>query len=205
MLAVLALGAKYFGGAGLDNQPSKQSHTNLGGGFELREIELLDANGDVIKNDVKYSNLYRDGLKVCETVFRQGGLSRGFVDGYCALIAYAKQPHVDKKRTHYIREYFNFGDHCIINTSGEIVLSAKNSLSNPSHVCGNVGCLDTGLYDLRTGEQFATTGRSMIIGKKYIVLDHAYSHSGHDKFMPTGVYQIDTETCETVKIDDIKK
>lgn len=110
---------------------------------------------------------------------------------------------------HYVRDKarqggFSFGTHVIINRLGEIVLSGTGISSYPYHSGGHVGQLKDTYYDLRTGDPILTASSSgAISSKNLIIIEHRYDW--YNKDLPLGVYTINKETCEVLKIDDVKK
>jgi len=191
----------YFGGLIKEMDPeSKYPHDKLGGGYELREIEILAEGGQfIVNNREKYSHLYHNGLKVSDEVFRRGGTGGKFKDGYCKLIHYIqKEPHTEK------RHGFDFGTHVIINHLGDIKLKGEGISSYPDHIGGHLGSLGNYVYDLRTGEAIAVKSSTSITGSNCIIIDHRYEWYNKDISMPLGIYQIDFWTAEIKKIDDVK-
>jgi hypothetical protein len=178
---------------------TKNPYERLGGGYELRPIEILAEGGQfVLENREKYSHLYLNGERVTDSVFRKGGMGGEFKDGYCELIYYSqREEHTQKKHG------FDFGIHVIINILGEIVLKGTGISSYSSHSGGNVGKLKDTYYDLRSGQPILTASSSgAISSKNYIIIEHRYDW--YDKKLPLGLYSINKETCEVTKIDDIK-
>lgn len=178
---------------------SSTKYKQLNEGFELRPLDDLGKKkGKLIPNTNKYSHLYKDGKKLSKTIFREGGLCMGFKDGYCALIKY----DIDKKR----EEGFSFGAHCIINTKGEIVLSAESTCEYPRHIGGHLGGIEKTIYDLRNGNPIFVYD-DYIKGKTSIIAEFRYDWD-YKKIegvnLGTGIYKIDFLTCEITKIDDVK-
>lgn len=198
--ALLSDGYMFGGSIFGDNpfeEPEKYPYERLGQGYELRPIELSEEEAkDSHIVGLQYSHLYHNGLKVSDNIFRRGGTGGTFKDGYCALI-------------HYVREKarqggFSFGTHVIINHLGEIVLSGTGISSYPYHSGGHVGQLKDTYYDLRTGNPILTASSSgAISSKNLIIIEHKYDW--YNKDLPLGVYTINKETCEVLKIDDVKK
>jgi len=184
---------KIFGG----DPEVRSPYEGLNDGYELRPFELKDKEGDIIKNQAKYSHLYHNGLRVNDLIFRQGGISNGFKDGYCSLIHYTKEKGQRE-------DGFSFGTHVIINRLGEIVLAGTGIASYPSHCGGNVGKLNDTYYNLMTGEKIfnARCSSGSITSKNYIIVEHRYDW--YDKSLPLGVYMLNNQTCEYTKIDEIK-
>lgn len=181
---------------GMYDPEERNPYESLGEGYELRPIELKDKKGNTVENREKYSHLYHDGLKVDDLVFRKGGMSNGFRDGYCSLIYYT--PEEGKRE-----DGFSFGIHVIVNRLGEIVLAGTGITSYPSHCGGNVGKLNDTYYNLLTGEKiFNVSSSGSISGKNYIIVEHRYDW--YDKSLPLGVYMLDKNTCEYTKIDEVK-
>jgi hypothetical protein len=190
----------YFGGMPFSETEERSPYDNLGNGFELRPIEILAEDGQsIVDNRESFSHLYKDGNKVCDMVFRKGGYSGDFKDGYASLILYVqKEKHTEK------RHGFDFGTHVIINEQGKTCLEPGRSTSYPSHQGGNIGKLKDTYYDLRTGEKILNCSSSgSISGQNFIIVEHKYDW--YDKNLPLGVYKIDKQTCEFEKIDDIKR
>ena len=179
-------------------QEEKSPHEKLGDGYELRPIDITIDN-KLIENTSKYSNLYKDGVKVCDKIFRKGGFGGKTKDGYIELIHYIRETNKEKSD----RYGFSFGKHVIINTNGDIVLEGKNSLDYPYHYGGNIGHLNNELYDLRTGTIIAPKCSNTITGKNSIIIEHRYDFTSKFK-LPLGIYKIDLFTCELTKIDEIK-
>lgn len=187
-----------FGGLVKDYEDAKPKypHERLGDGYELREIELKDKKGNPIENSSKYSHLYHNDLKVSDNIYRRGGTGGDYQDGYCKLIYYT----LDKKR----ECGFSFGIHVIVNKLGEICLSGTQMSSYPSQCGGNLGKLKDTYYNLCTGEEVITASSSNTINaKNYMFVEHRYDW--YNKSLPLGVYQIDKETCEYTKIDEVKR
>jgi hypothetical protein len=123
-----------FGGGPFEPK-EKSPYEDLNDGFELRPIEMLAEGGQIVlDNREKYSHLYHNGVRIGNEIFRKGGMSNGFKDGYASLIHYTKrEEHTEKKHG------FDFGTHVIINRAGKIVLSGTGVSSYPSHYGKNVG------------------------------------------------------------------
>jgi hypothetical protein len=188
-----------FGGSPSRFAEKEEPYESLGNGYELRPIEILAEGGQfVVENREKYSHLYWNGSKVCDLIFRKGGMGGEFKDGYCSLIQYTqKEPHTQKNHG------FDFGIHVIINEQGIIRMSGTGISYHPSHCGGNIGKLKDTYYDLRTGEEILTASSSgAISSKNLIIIEHRYDW--YNKSLPLGVYTINKTTCEITKIDDTK-
>jgi len=191
-------GGSYF--SNIFNEPvEKYPYTRLGDGYELRPIELKDKKGNILDNREKYSHLYHNDLKICDTIFRKGGASGDFKDGYTELIVYKQiKPHTADALG------YDYGVHSLINKLGDICLSGTAMASYPYHCGGNLGKLDKIYYNLCTGEEVISVGSGdQINGVNYLLVEHRYDW--YNKSLPLGVYRIDKLTCEILKIDEIKK
>jgi len=182
-------------------EKEKSPYEELGGGYELRPIEILTEGGQfVVENNDKFSNLYHNGLKVSDEVFRKGGVCNGFKDGYCNLIHYVKEGEHTLKR-----HGFSYGTHVLINELGDTVLSVSGLNETPYHLGGNVGTIKNSFYNLKTGDIILSSDTTSIInGRKFTIVNHRYEWYDKENKFPIGVYKIDKETCEVVKIDDIR-
>lgn len=185
-----------------EQQVEKYPYERLGNGYELRPIKLTakeKEDSHIINSN--YCNLYHNGLKVSDNIFRKGGIGGNFKDGYCQLIHYIRERKSDK----YGKRYFSSGEHVIVNNVGEIVLKSDSFSSNyPAHDGGNVGHIKDLYYDLRTGKPFMVKGSSDIIGSKKIIVNHSYDWYGKELNIPIGIYIIDKQSCEFEKIDEVK-
>ena len=114
---------------------------------------IVDKEGKSVRNN--YGYLCKDGIQICNTVFRKGGVSGGFQDGYCSLILYT--PNNSK-------EGYDSGTHVIIDETGKVCLKAEKGLDYPSYIKGVVGKLGNIYYNLKTGE---------------IILDGSYKTGGY--------------------------
>lgn len=202
LLEMMSRGSSYFGGGGDifrdlgdDNKP-KNNYINLKNGYELRPIEFKD---EKVNSDLKYSHLYKDGEQISKEIFRKGGISNGYKDGYCQLIHYVR----DKKR----QSGFSYGYHVIVNDLGEIVLSNSGLASDsPRYDGGNLAHMKDKFYNLKTGEAFMVRSSSNVIsGKNSVIVNHSYDWYGKDLEIPIGIYKIDKVTCEVTKIDEIDR
>jgi hypothetical protein len=187
-----------FGGLVKEPKPVNP-YESLNDGFELRPIELSkkeSENSRIV--GLKYSHLYKDGVKVSDEIFRKGGLCHGFKEGYCGLIHYTRTKEPKKND-----EGFSFGTHVIVNTDGKICLEGK-SLASPYHTGGNVGSVGDYYYNLLTGEKICHRPRTIIVGGEYLYLEHRYNFDYYEVKIPVGVYKLNKITLELTKIDEIK-
>jgi hypothetical protein len=187
-----------FGGLTKEPKPVNP-YEDLNDGFELRPIKLSkkeSENSRIV--ELKYSHLYKDGIKVSDEIFRKGGLCSGFKEGYCGLIHYTRTKELKKNDNG-----FSFGDSVIINTEGKICLS-RAGLDYPYHVGGNVGSVGNYYYNLLTGEKICYRPSSVIVGKECLYLDNKYTFDYYEVKIPVGVYKLNKITLELTKIDEIK-
>lgn len=191
--------AAYFGG--IEPPEEKYPYERLGDGYELRPIEILAEGGQlVLDNEIKYSHLYHNGLKVSDEVFRVGGMGGKFKDNYCSLIHYTQErEHTEEKLG------FSFGTFVIINHLGDIVLKGESfSSDHPHHIGGHIASKGNYIYDLRTGKAIAPKSSSSMKGSNFLFIEHKYSWYNKEVELPLGIYAINLFTAEISKIDDIK-
>jgi RNA recognition motif-containing protein len=204
---MLTYAAEILSNGGLDylfgGQPKKVKPVNpyedLNDGFELRPIELMEEES---KNkrivDMKYSHLYKDGVKLSDHIFRKGGLCSGFKEGYCDLIHYTRTNESKKNDNG-----FSFGESVIINTDGKICLT-REGLDYAYHLGGNIASMGNYYYNLLTGEKICYKPSSVIKGEEYLYLEHRYNFGYYEVKIPVGVYKLNKVTLELTKIDEIK-
>jgi hypothetical protein len=198
MMATPGFGS-FFGGLPFQEK-DPYPYERLGGGYELRPIELTENESkDRHTVDSNYCHLYHNDLKVSDLMFRKGGMSNGFKDGYCSLINYTRTKEPKKNNSG-----FSFGTHVIINHLGEIVLGASSSLDHPYHISGHLASFGNYIYDLRTGKAIAPKSSTTIKGVNCIIVEHRYSWYDKEVKLPLGIYRIDFQTAEVTKIDDVK-
>ncbi len=143
---------------------------------DLGQNFKLVSDNSMLDNRNNYSHLYKNGVKISDTLFRRGGMSKGFDETeYCMLIAY----HNLQKST--------IGNHCIIDLNGDIVLEASE-LKYPYHLKGVIAVLDEKYYNLKTKE-IITKGYNTIKSESYIFVENQYN-SEYEK----GVYKIEYST-----------
>jgi hypothetical protein len=154
--------------------PSLQTKDPLEERYLGKDIYLVPLKIRNDKNVNKYGHLYKNGIKLNNKIFRVGGMSSGFKEkeNYCNLIYY------DKIKS--------FGNHCIINTDGEIVLMAANTLRDPYFLKGCIATMDKIYYNLITRKPIVK-GYNSINSEKYLFVENQYE---------IGVYKIEYETGE---------
>lgn len=189
----------FFGGLPFEEK-EQYPYERLGGGYELRPIELTEEESkDRHTVDSNYCHLYHNDLKVSDLIFRKGGICNGFKDDYCSLIHYIRTKEPKKNNSG-----FSFGNHVIINHLGEIVMGAPSGLDHPSHIGGHLASIGNYIYDLRTGKAIAPKSSTTIKGVNCIIIEHRYDWYDKEVKLPLGVYRIDFKTVEVTKIDDVK-
>lgn len=190
--------SRFFGGLPKEPKPVNP-YESLNDGFELRPIEILAEGGQfVLDNKLKYSHLYKDGVKVSDEIFRKGGICHGFKDGYCNLIHYVLEREHEEKRLG-----FSSGESVIINTDGKICLT-REGLDYAYHSGGNVASMGGYYYNLLTGEKIFPKPASVITGGEYLYFEHRYNFDYYEVKIPVGVYKLNKITLELTKIDEIK-
>jgi len=199
-MEVLSNGGFEYLFGGLPKEPKVVNpYEDLNDGFELRPIELTEEES---KNQrivgLKYSHLYKDGVKVSDDIFRKGGLCHGFKEGYCGLIHYTRTNESKKND-----DGFSFGESVIINTDGKICLT-REGLDYAYHSGGNVGSMGNYYYNLLTGEKICRRPSTVITGGEYLYLEHRYNFDYYEVKIPVGVYKLNKITLELTKIDEIK-
>lgn len=196
---MISNGGLYSIFGGLTKKPKPVNpYQSLNDGFELRPIKLSNKESENPRIvDLKYSHLYKDGVKVSDEIFRKGGLCSGFKEGYCGLIHYIKTKESKKNNSG-----FSFGNHVILNTEGKICLEGKG-LDYPYHSGGNVGSVGNYYYNLLTGEKICHRPSSGITGVECLYLEHRYNFDYYEVKIPVGVYKLNKITLELTKIDEI--
>jgi hypothetical protein len=184
----------------LGEPAEKPLYEKLNHGFELRPINIYTKdNKTIIENREKFSQLYHNGVKVSDDIFRIGGSCGGFNDGYCKLIHYTKV-----KQSKDNKFGFDSGKHVIINESGKICLSGNSYHDYPTHIGGHIASMSNYIYDLRSGTAIAPKSSTSIQGLNCVIIDHRYSWYDKEVTLPVGIYKIDYKTAEITLLDNVK-
>ena len=176
----------------------KSPYHQLGNQIELRPVTLTNSKGEYIENSNKYGNLYKNGIKLSDEVFRIGGFGGSFKNElYCSVIHYKKTNPKIVKSEH---DLFDSGKHCLINDQGQIVMHCDY---NYYYLGGNVVYHNSKYISVLTNKEFFNSSSNNIIGKNYIIVSHTYNFGQNN--IPVGIYKIDKLTCEVIKIDELNK
>ena len=137
-----------------------------------------------IENNIsRYSHLYKDGVKISNTYFRLGGFDTGFNNKlYASLIHYPNYP-IDKEC---------WGNHCIIDSNGKIVLEAEKFDSSLYYLDGVIAKKRDIYINLLTGEPIVKSYSTSLKSKEFIFVE---CNDYEDKFKK-GIYKINKNTGE---------
>lgn len=185
---------------GIERKPDvyKQNDwTNLGDGYYLVPI------ADFGENRERYSHLYKDGQKLSDSYFRKGGMHFGWKGNYTMLIVYQKMP---RKRTgkppkkDEPKYSFDFGHHCVIDRSGNIVYTTTNALEYPCLIGGCLMSIKNSIINLIDGSKLIHYNGSMLSSDEFIFVENNY-----DSNYKYGVYKISKADGEIVLYEKNKK
>jgi len=182
-IAMLALHGTYKAGHKITHLQGESTYAkyHIGQDIFLMPTDDFKDNKEMSCNDFGY--LYKDGKQLSDIPFRKGGLFSGFKDQqYCSIIAYP-----ELKTSGY-----SFGNHCIINTKGEIVLDRGASLDYPYHLKGVIGAVKGTYYNLETGKPIVS-GSQTLKSDTYFFVQNSYSFGDEAKY-EKGVYKIEYAT-----------
>jgi len=157
--------------------------TDLKNGFHLIPI-------DEENNQNNYSHLYRNNQKISDLIFRKGGMSIGFKNGFCMLIVYNKIKKTKTNQTGYDQ-----GNFVIINEKVEILLQSGNKLTEyPTYVDGIIAHMNDTFYNLLTKE-IICVGNSKIRTEENLFVE---IYGNRENNYKTTVCQICLKTGETI-------
>lgn len=163
-------------GVALANEAAQHDENDLGKGFRLEPVDYKRYEND----SSQYYNLFKDGKKISDKIFRRGGISSGFKKGdYCSLIVYGD----DKIGVG--------GTHCIVDMQGKIVHKQSKGLSYPYLAGGVIVSDDNWYYNLLNGEKLVR-GRESVSSKDFIFVESSFYSEDGD--WQEGVYQIEKKT-----------
>jgi hypothetical protein len=165
----------------------------LGKDLYLIDIDLKDP----YERKLHYGNLYRKSdsgeihvinnvevklEKINNNIFRVGGMSIGFKNNdYCELIRYE---FVSNK------EHSCLGNHCIIDTKGQIVFEADSAIKYPYYHKGCIMKYDDLYINLKTGLPIVSSYHQTIESENYLFVEC----SCYKNEFPKGVYKIEYST-----------
>jgi hypothetical protein len=145
---------------------------------------------DIKNNRDKYSQLYRNDIKLNENIFRLGGMSSGFNDKpYCNLIYYG----VNTSKLEDASKIGHSGNHCIIDINGDIKFMSPDAYESVYYHQGVICSMKQVYYNLLDGKPIIE-GSQSIKSKDFLFIEHSYDW--YNKGMPLGVYKIDWNTGE---------
>jgi len=122
-------------------------------------IKLISLN--IKNNENKYGNLYKNGKKISNKIFRIGGLSSGFNGKpYCMLI--------------YYKTIKSSGQHCVIDSNGKIVFISE-SFRSPYYLNGHIVVEDNKYYSLLDGKMICG-GYSSVSSDSYLFVEVYKEH-----------------------------
>jgi hypothetical protein len=181
MLEIIASSMMY--GSGLISllgeamkDPRDKDIVQLGHGITLQ------VDKDIKDNRDRYSRLVRNDQVLSDKLFRLGGLDHGFDNKpYASLIVYPDYP----KDT--------WGNHCIIDINGKVVLEAEKFDSSLYYIDGIIAKKKETFINLLTGQPILKTSGNYFKSSQFMFIEHRYDF---EKLYPLGVYKLDYRTGE---------
>jgi hypothetical protein len=178
----------------------KTSVSSIELGILGKDIYLIDIDVPLNKEKypMRYGNLYKKSdfgfsevhvinnvevklVKINSNIFRIGGMSIGFKNNdYCELIHYE---HVSTKNSACL------GNHCIIDTKGQIVFEADSPIKYPYYHKGCIVKYGDLYINLKTGLPIVS-GYHSIESENYLFVEC----SSYKNEFPKGVYKIEYMT-----------
>lgn len=131
--------------------------------LELRKV-TLDADYAKKWNEhcTDFVKLYKDGVKVSDTLYRVGGIgSSQPKDGYYLLLKYVEEYYEDKITNDVKRKPHLAGYWCILNTEGVEKIVAKERFKNLWLAGGVIYSQDSNYYNIETKGFYCRTNSVM--------------------------------------------
>ena len=120
----------------------------------------------------EFGHLYKNGIKMSDTLYRIGGHGISEEDKYFMILKYVEAKYNDNITT-IIKDKFHLsGLWCILNENGE-EKGIFDSYKSPYMVGGQVYVLDKTYYNIETKKPYCNSYSSMKT-KKYLFLDNQY-------------------------------
>ena len=152
-----------------------QDVVNLGHGI------TLVTDNSIERNTSRYSHLFKDGIQISDKIFRLGGLDYGFnKKPYASIIVYHDYP----KDT--------WGNNCIIDSNGKIVLEAEKFDSSFYYLDGVIAKKKDTIINLLTGEAIVKSHSSSLKSKEFMFVE---CNDYENKFKK-GIYKINFTSGE---------
>lgn len=157
--------------------PTDRDAYNLGHGI------TLVTDNSIENNTSRYSHLYKDGVKINDSYFRLGGLQSGFNNKpYTCLIHYPGYP-TDKEC---------WGNHCIIDSTGKIVLEGEKFDNTFYYLDGVIAKRKERFVNLLTGKDIVRSYSKYLKSADFFFVEC----NDYEKNFEEGVYKINFRTGE---------
>lgn len=184
---------QFFGG-----QQLKKNSIDLGYGITFKFIEL-----DNLPNKQEFGHLYKDGVKISNSVYR---LDNNKFKEDCLYIQLMKYEQIKpQQKPKQLYDIYRYDKRVIVNTNGvEIFSNKENHLDYLFLRGGNILESQKSFYNLLTGELIISRVNESINGKNNIIIKYdPYSFDKPKVEKEKGIYILDKITCQLTKIDDI--
>lgn len=159
----------------ISKDPTDQDIINLGHGITL----VTDKN--IERNTSRYAHLFKDGVKLYDKYFRLGGFDFGFdKKPYASILVYHDYPNE------------TWGNHCIIDSNGKIVLEADKFDSSLYYLGGVIAKKKDTLINLLTGEAIVKSHSTSLDSKEFMFV----KCNDYENKFKKGIYKIKYATGE---------
>jgi hypothetical protein len=157
--------------------PTDKDIVNLGHGITLVTDKSIEHNTS------RYSHLFKDGIKINDSYFRLGGLESGFHNKpYTSLIHYPGYP-IDKEC---------WGNHCIIDSNGKIILEAEKFDNSFYYLDGVIAKRKERFVNLVTGKDIVRSYSNYLKSADFYFVEC----NDYNKEFEHGIYKINFRTGE---------
>lgn len=142
----------------------------------MLELKLVQLDSDYSKkwnnNLEDFLHLYKDGVKVCDTLYRKGGIGGDLKDGYILMLKHIEAHYDDSITEDKDRKPHLENQWCIIDKNGVEKVNF-NEFDSPYLTGGIVYSLKNHYYNIETGELYCQSYDTMK-SEEFIFLNNAY-------------------------------
>ncbi len=144
-----------------------------------------------IDTRLNYCHLYKDGVKMSDTLYRQGSFEANLNDKYFQLIKY-KEAYYDKSITSITKSDPKHlgGTWCILNQDCKEIVESPDSFKHLSILGDIVYSIDKKYYDIETHEYLGSPS-SILKSKDFLFFDNTYEKDESLK----GILKISKKDC----------
>lgn len=155
--------------------------------LQLRRTELSeDYNKKWNENNTDFLHIYKDGVKVSDTLYRTGMFGGKVEDKHFLMLKYTEDLYEDKITKDKNKKRHLKGEWCIINSEGKEIKVFERGLRSPYILGESVYVIDGSYHNIETDELYCKASSS-ISTDQFLFIENHYD----DDKSKRGVLKID--------------